>query len=100
MNEYLTSASLKSLAKGQLLGKYGTLAGVVFIHLGYMLFVFFCSNLLIDTTSVLGYLIYYAVSFVFTLLEGLLIYGEAYIFLKLACGQPRSEEHTSELQSH
>lgn len=44
MNEYLTSASLKSLAKGQLLGKYGTLAGVVFIHLGYMLFVFFCSN--------------------------------------------------------
>ena len=88
MNEYLTSASLKSLAKGQLLGKYGTLAGVVFIHLGYMLFVFFCSNLLIDTTSVLGYLIYYAVSFVFTLLEGLLIYGEAYIFLKLACGQP------------
>ena len=88
MNEYLTSASLKSLAKGQLLGKYGTLAGVVFIHIGYMLFVFFTSNLLIDTTSVLGYLIYYAVSFVFTLLEGLLIYGEAYIFLKLACGQP------------
>lgn len=88
MNEYLSSASLKSLAKGQLLGKYGTLAGVVFVHLGYMLFVFFSSSLLIDTTSLLGYLIYYAVSFFFSLLEGLLIYGEAYIFLKLACGQP------------
>lgn len=88
MNEHLSSASLKSLAKGQLLGKYGTLAGVVFIHLGYMVFVFFSSNLLIDSTSLLGYLMYCAVSFFFSLLEGLLVYGEAYIFLKLACNQP------------
>lgn len=88
MNEHLSSASLKSLAKGQLLGKYGTLAGVVFIHLGYTVFVLFSSNLLIDVSSVIGYVMYFAVSIVFSLLEGLLIYGEAYIYLKLACNQP------------
>ena len=88
MNEHLSSASLKSLAKGQLLGKYGTLAGIVFIHLGYTVFVLISSNLLIDASSVVGYVMYFAVSIVFSLLEGLLIYGEAYIYLKLACNQP------------
>ncbi|MDE6977594.1 MAG: DUF975 family protein [Lachnospiraceae bacterium] len=88
MNEHLSSASLKSQAKGQLLGKYGTLAGIVFIHLGYTVFVLISSNLLIDASSVVGYVMYFAVSIVFSLLEGLLIYGEAYIYLKLACNQP------------
>ena len=32
MKNYLSSTSLKSQAKGQLLGKYGTLAGTYAIH--------------------------------------------------------------------
>lgn len=33
MNQYLSSASLKSLAKGQLLGKYGILTGILAMHI-------------------------------------------------------------------
>ena len=36
MKEHLSSASLKSLAKGQLLGKYGTVIGACAIHLAYI----------------------------------------------------------------
>lgn len=87
MNEYLSSSSLKSLAKGQLLGKYSTLVGAYLIHLTFVFIATFSAFILIDTNSVIGNIIYYAVSFIISLLSGLFVFGEAYIYLKLACNQ-------------
>lgn len=87
MNQHLSSASLKALAKGQLLGKYGTLVGAYAIHMGCVLFATICDLLFVDTTALFGIIIYYAVSFIISLLNGLFILGEAYIYLKLACNQ-------------
>lgn len=87
MNEYLSSASLKSLAKGQLLGKYGTLIGIYIIHFGCIMSIALISTMMIDTTTVIGNIVFYAVNFLISLLTGILLYGEAYIFLKIACNQ-------------
>lgn len=90
MNEHLSSASLKALAKGQLLGKYGTLVGAYAIHIACVLFAAICGLLLVDTTTLIGIIIYDAVSFIISLLSGLFVFGEAYIYLKLACNRPVS----------
>lgn len=87
MNEYLSSASLKSLAKGQLLGKYSTLIGIYLIHFGCVLFLSFSATAMIDTSTIIGNIIFYMVTFLINLLTGILLYGEAYIFLKIACNQ-------------
>lgn len=62
MNEHLSSASLKALAKGQLLGKYGTLVGAYAIHMACVLFATICDLLFVDTNTLIGVIIYYAVS--------------------------------------
>lgn len=90
MNEHLSSASLKSLAKGQLLGKYGTVIGAYAIHLACVYLATFSISLLVETASILGYIIYFAVSYIVSLLAGLFVCGEAFIYLKLACNQPVS----------
>lgn len=87
MNEYLSSASLKSLAKGQLLGKYGTLIGIYLIHFGCIMFISFSTTSMIDATTLTGNIILYVVTFLINLLTGILLYGESYIFLKIACNQ-------------
>ena len=87
MNEHLSSASLKALAKGQLLGKYGTLVGAYAIHMGCVFFATICDFLFVDTTTLIGIIIYYGVSFIISLLSGLFVFGEAYIYLKLACNR-------------
>ncbi|MBD5456473.1 MAG: DUF975 family protein [Lachnospiraceae bacterium] len=87
MNDYLSSASLKSLAKGQLLGKYGTLIGACAIHMAFILIAHYSAVLLVYNTSIIGTIIYYIVSFIIYLIEGIFSFGEAYIYLKLACNQ-------------
>ncbi|WP_277934317.1 DUF975 family protein [Parablautia intestinalis] len=87
MNQYLSSASLKALAKGQLLGKYGTVIGAYLLH-------FLCAvpfglavTLFISTDTIWGTLIYCIALFLFGLLSGYFIAGETYIYLKIACNQ-------------
>lgn len=87
MNEYLSSSSLKSLAKGQLLGKYGTLTGACALHIICVSFATFSVPLFTSDTSVISTVISYAVSFIISLFTGLFVFGEAYIYLKLACNQ-------------
>ena len=87
MNDYLSSASLKSLAKGQLLGKYGTLIGACAIHMVCVYFATFSATILVDTASIIGTIIYYIIAFIISLISGLFAFGEAYIYLKLACNQ-------------
>ena len=82
MNEHLSSASLKSLAKGQLLGKYGTVVAAYAIHMGCILFTSFMVSMFIDTATLIGNIIYLLVSVLLSLFGGLFVYGEAYIYLK------------------
>jgi len=92
MNEHLSSASLKSLAKGQLLGKYGTVVAAYAIHMGCILFTSFMISMFIDTATLIGNIIYLLVSILLSLFGGLFVYGEAYIYLKIACINTKGRE--------
>ncbi len=83
MNQYLSSASLKSLAKGQLLGKYGILTGILAVHILCTVPVTFSLSPLSGVST----LLYCAASYVISLLSGFFIAGESFVYLKLACSQ-------------
>ena len=87
MDQYLSSASLKSLAKGQLLGKYGTVTAAYFIHFICVLVINWSITLLIASNSLAGIFLTAAASFLLSLFSGYFIAGEAYIYLKIACNQ-------------
>lgn len=87
MNKYLSSASLKSLAKGQLLGKYGTVVAAYTLHLACILFIDFSAALFVDTTTIIGTVIYYIIAVLSGLLGGVFLYGESCIYMKIACNQ-------------
>lgn len=84
MNEYLSSNGLKSLAKGQLLGKYGTVIGILALHLLCTLPIQFVFNPLARTSP----LLYYPLTIVLSVFSGFFTAGEALVYLKIACNQP------------
>lgn len=87
MNPYLSSSSLKAQAKGQLLGKYGTLIGAfILVRLCTLPFSLAISYL-IGTDTVVNILLFSAASFLLQLFTGFFLAGEAYLYLKTACGQ-------------
>lgn len=87
MKNYLSSTSLKSKAKGQLLGRYGILAGTYAIHMLCVSALSGITSLFLNPGSVIEYIIYFAVSFLISIFSGLFSYGECYIYLKTSCGQ-------------
>lgn len=87
MNKYKSSAELKGMAKEQLFGKYGTAVGTTIILLLITLFMQFLPTLLIDSTSIIGLIIYYMVSFIISLFVGLFSSGRAFFYLKISCRQ-------------
>ncbi len=87
MNQYLSSASLKSLAKGQLLGKYGTVIGAYLLHFICLIPFAMAISLFINTNSLAGTLIYCFALFIFGVFSGYFIAGESFIYLKIACNQ-------------
>ena len=88
MNEYLSSASLKAQAKGQLLGKYGKVVSVTAIYGASTFILSLNAAVLIDTSSLFGIILYQAASYLISLLIGMLAFGLSYIYLKLCCNQP------------
>lgn len=87
MNHYLSSASLKSLAKGQLLGKYGTVIGAFMLHGLCIMPVSMILSLTIGTGTVIQTILYCLAAFLVNLFAGFFVAGEAYIYLKVACNQ-------------
>jgi len=83
MNEFLSSASLKNLAKGQLLGKYGTVIGILLLHL----LCTFPLSAIISPLSEVYLTLYFPLLFMIDIFSGFFIAGEALVYLKLACGQ-------------
>lgn len=84
MNQYLSSNELKRLAKGQLLGKYGTAVGILVIHMLCALPIQFIFNPLAQISP----LLYYPLSLVISVFAGFFSAGEALVYLKVACNQP------------
>ncbi len=87
MNHYLSSASLKSLAKGQLLGKYGTVVMACLLHYTCTFFVDFNIATMVNTSTIFGNIVFYILTLLSGLLNGVFLYGEAYMFMKIACNQ-------------
>lgn len=87
MDQFLSSASLKSMARGQLLGKYGTLIGAYLLHFLCLVPVTMITSSVIGTNSIGGVFIDCIASFLISLLGGFFLAGESFIYLKVACGQ-------------
>ncbi|MDE7404345.1 MAG: DUF975 family protein [Lachnospiraceae bacterium] len=87
MNQYLSSVSLKSLAKGQLLGKYGTVVGILLLQLLCTAPINLAISTLIGTNSLFSIILYSIAQFLFGLFAGYFFAGQNYVFLKIACNQ-------------
>lgn len=88
MNNKLSIAQLKSISRGQLLGKYGiaigaTVSANVIIMIASML----CS-FLTDQSTLAGQGIAFLITFILDLLSGIFILGLTRFFLHLACNRP------------
>lgn len=90
MRQFKSSAELKALAREHLLGHYGTVIGAEVILLGLTGSVSLAVSLLVDITTVVGSIIYYAILFFVSILMGLFTSGTCYLYLKLICGRPVS----------
>lgn len=88
MNTYKSSAQLKSLAKGQLLGKYATVIGAFLLTQLIMLVLSALPNFFVDTQTVFGMILQFLITFIISLFAGILSAGQAYIYLKISCNQP------------
>lgn len=87
MSLHKSSSELKAQARGQLLGHYGTVIWAMMLAQILQLIITDVVTSLIDTSSPLGTVFYYAVRILTAVLLGLFNVGQAYLFLKLACGQ-------------
>lgn len=87
MNQYLSSDSLKSLAKGQLLGKYGTVVGATLLHALCIFPLGRAISFIIDTNTLPGIFAYTIANFLFGLFAGYFLAGLTYMHLKIACNQ-------------
>lgn len=92
MKHYKSSARLKSMARGQLLGNYGTLIGATLIVSLITFAVTFTLNTIIAFTigyeQVTGYLVYYAVLSFFQLFLSIFNVGYARLYLNFTCNRP------------
>lgn len=87
MSSHKSSSELKALARGQLLGHYGTVIWAMMLAEILQLIATDIVTSLLDTSTTFGTVVYYAVTILTAILLGLFSVGQAYLFLKLACGQ-------------
>ena len=87
MNSYKSSAELKATAKEQLFGNYGIVIGAFLVVSLLTLVATLIPELFIDISSVPGLIIYYLANFIISLFSGILVSGEAFMYLKLTCRQ-------------
>lgn len=81
MNEYLSSAELKALSKGQLFGNYGTVIGIFLIHTLCTLPLKFMISPISNVSSEL----YFVLVLLVDLFSGFFVAGEALVYLKIVC---------------
>lgn len=72
------------------MGHYGTAIGAYMIVGCLVGISTIAVSLLVDTRTVIGTIIYYAIMFLVSILTGLLTSGSCYLYLKIICGRPVS----------
>lgn len=88
MNQNLSSSQLKSLAKGQLLGKYGAAISAELSAGGILLAASFFCSALTDQSSGAGILLSCLISLILDILNGIFLAGLARFYLNMICGRP------------
>lgn len=88
MDQFMSSSSLKSAAKGQLLGRYGSTAAITLLMSLCLFPVSMLISFLIGTNSVINVLFFSGAQFLLQILTGFFLAGEAYIYLCVAVGAP------------
>ena len=88
MNPYLSSSGLKALARGQLIGHYGTVSCAYFLHMLCIIPLTFAAASLFAANTLMNLILSTIATFLISLMSGLFIAGEAYMYLKIACNQP------------
>ena len=86
MDQFMSSSSLKSAAKGQLLGKYSVTTAITLLMGVCLLPISMIISLIIGTSSVASVLLYSAAQFLLQILTGFFLAGEAYAYLTIASG--------------
>ncbi len=90
MHTYKSSAMLKTMAKGQLLGKYPTAAAAFLSVASITVVLRLLSSLLVDQSTPAGLVISYIVSFIISLILGVINAGVLFMSLKISCNEPIS----------
>lgn len=88
MNPYLSSSGLKALARGQLIGHYGTVAAAYFLHTICIIPLTFATASLFAANTLINWIASTIATFLISLITGLFVAGETYMYLKIACNQP------------
>ncbi len=87
MNPYQSCANIKAAARERMFGHYGTAIGAgLLVLLSTNLVELAALSLAGAPTTVIGTCLYYAVSFLVSVLTGLFVSGMSYFYLKNACG--------------
>lgn len=87
MNQPKSSAELKRLARGQLLGRYPTAVGALMLYFLIIMAISLLTTMAVDLTKTSGLIIYYAVVFITQVLCGVFRVGFAYLYLNIASGR-------------
>lgn len=88
MYSFRSSAELKASAKEHMFGHYGTAIGAwLLVTIGTMFLSLAALSFAEDTGTLAGLCISIAVSFALSVVTGVFSSGNAYFYLKIACGQ-------------
>lgn len=85
---YRSVAMLKTMATGQLLGKYPIAAAAFLIVVLISMFLQTIPFSFVDQTTLLGVVFFYLVSFIVSLLSGVVHVGVLFMSLKICCNEP------------
>lgn len=87
---YRSVAMLKTMAKGQLLGKYPIAAASFILVVLISSLLQTLSLSLVDQSTLLGVIFYYMITFIVSLLSGVINVGVLFMSLKICCNEPIS----------
>ena len=91
MNQKLSVAQLKSVARGQLLGRYGIAIGADVTANGIIVIVsLLCSALTTQNQTTAGAVIAFLITLLLDILSGIFLLGLARFYLNLVCSRPLS----------
>ncbi len=88
MNTYKSSVEIKGLAREHMFGNYGTAIGASVIVSIITTFATLFFTMFLDITTVIGAILNFLISFAISVLSGLFLSGQSFLYLKISCGRP------------